>query len=74
MRSATIKFEEGGKEKVYVISEDDGNIKVSLFIDWKRDDEVTIEGKDITQVVSTYSNHLTQERIDHEITQRVHFD
>ena len=33
MRSATIKFEEGGKEKGYVISEDDGNIKVSLYID-----------------------------------------
>lgn len=74
MRSATIKFEEEGKEKGYVISEDDGNIKVSLFVDWKRDEEETIKGKDITQVVSTYSHRLTQERIDHEITQRVHFD
>lgn len=74
MRSATIKFKEEGKEKGYVISEDDGNIKVILYVDWKRDEEETIKGKDITQVVSTYTHRLSQKRIDHEINQHVYFE
>ena len=74
MKSATIKFKEKGKQKGYVISEDDGDIKVSLFVDLKRDEQETIKGKDITQVVSTYSHTLTEKRIDHEITQQVYFD
>tara|TARA_R100001510_G_C7656088_1_gene215707 strand:+ start:1083 stop:1307 length:225 start_codon:yes stop_codon:yes gene_type:complete len=74
MKTANIKFKEKGKEKGYVFSEDDGYIKVSLFVDWKRDEQETIKGKDITEVVSTYSHRLTEKRIDHEITQRVYFD
>ena len=77
--SATIKFKEEGKQKGYVINEDDGNITISLFVDlnksnWKRDEEEIIEGEDITQVVSTYAHRLSQRRIDHEIIQRVHFE
>lgn len=75
MRSATIKFQEKGKAKGYVISEtDNGNIKVSLFVDLRREEEETIKGKDVTQVVSTYTHRLSQKRIDHEITQTVYFE